>query len=155
MSKSFYVGLLVVTLGLPASSYALSPEAEAGKAFYSACDSCHNQATDPALAPPMWGVKRRYMRASANPEEFIEKMSRFVSAPSLESAIHTEGVKQLGLMPPMPLPKEVLKNITTYIFEEDFPPPCDHWRIAVRDAEERGDSERAAKEQRQLNRFCQ
>lgn len=81
-------------------------------------------------------------------------MVTFVKAPSLETAIHDEAIKQLGLMPPMPLPDEMLQKIATYIFEEKFPPPCEHWEIAVKRAEERGDAEHAKKDKMMLEQFC-
>ncbi len=136
------------------SSDALSPDAVEGKSFYPACHVCHNQAADPPLGPPMWGVQRRYKRGTLDNEDFVESMVAFVRAPSLEGAIHDKAVERLGLMPAMPLPDEMLRKIATYILEEQFPPPCDHWTIAVKRAEEMGDVEHARQDQRQLDRFC-
>jgi hypothetical protein len=81
-------------------------------------------------------------------------MVSFVQAPTLEAAIHDEALGQLGLMPPMPLPDEFLRKIVTYIQEKQFPPPCDHWQMAVKNAKEKGDMEHARKDLRQLKRFC-
>jgi len=136
------------------SSNALSPDAIEGKKLYPACQVCHSQAKDTPLGPPMWGVQRRYKRNTLDNEDFVESMVNFVKAPSLESAIHDVAVAQLGLMPPMPLPDEILKKIATYILEEQFPPPCQHWRNAVKRAEKSGDIEHAKKDQNQLKRFC-
>jgi len=145
-----FFGIALLTL----NSHALSPEAEEGKSLYAACNVCHEQSMDPALAPPMWGVQRRYKRATNNAEEFVNKMVDFVKAPTLEKAIHDQALGQLGLMPPMPLPDELLRKISTYILEEQFPPPCDHWEMAVNKAREKGDMEHAQKDLRQLQRFC-
>lgn len=131
-----------------------SPEAVEGKTFYPACNVCHNPAMDPPLGPPMWGVQRRYINNSIDKEDFVKNMVNFVKAPTRESAIHEEALEQLGLMPPMPLPDEMLKKISTYIFEEQFPPPCEHWQIAVERSEKKGDKEHAAKDQNMLKRFC-
>lgn len=139
---------------LPVNTYALSPVALEGKQLFSVCNSCHNQAQDPPLGPPMWGVQRRYNRNSLDSEDFINSIVDFVKQPSLDKAIHDQAISQLGLMPPIALPDEQLKKIATYIFEETFPPPCKHWEIAVRRAEARGDQEHAAKDRRQLERFC-
>jgi mono/diheme cytochrome c family protein len=136
------------------SGFALSPEAIEGEALYPACNACHNQANDPPLGPPMWGVQRRYKKSTLNDADFVERMVSFVKAPTLETAIHAEALGQLGLMPAMPLPDDMLNNIVTYVLEEQFPPPCDHWRIAVSKAEEKGDIAHAQKEQRQIKRFC-
>ena len=137
-----------------ANSYALSPEAMEGKSLYPTCHVCHNQEMDPPLGPPMWGVQRRYKNNSYDKTDFVQSMVSFVKAPTLETAIHTQAVEQLGLMPPLPLPDEMLDKISTYIQEEKFLPPCAHWKIAVKRATERGHPENAQKEQSMLNRFC-
>lgn len=147
--------LILLGTGLYAvNSNALSPAAVEGKALFPACHVCHNQAMDPPLGPPMWGVQRRYKNNTLDDEDFVASMVSFVKAPTLESAIHDEAVGQLGLMPPMPLPDDILKKIATYILEEQFPPPCEHWRIAAERAEKRGDIEHAKKDRNQLKRFC-
>jgi len=148
---------IVIFLGsvfLTLNSYALSPVAEEGKSLFAACDVCHTQSHNPALGPPMWGVQRRYLKNTASSEEFINKMVSFVKAPTIEAAIHDEAFGQLGLMPAMPLPDELLIKIVTYIQEENFPPPCDHWQMAVDNAKKGGDMEHAQKDARQLKRFC-
>jgi hypothetical protein len=109
---------------------------------------------DPPLGPPMWGVQRRYKNNTIDNEDFVQSMVNFVKNPTLENAIHDMAVEQMGLMPPLPLPDELLKKIATYIQEEKFPPPCAHWAIAVKRATERGDLEHAKKDQGMLNRFC-
>jgi len=151
--------LYVPTLGilfafLSSSSVALSPDAIEGKSFYPSCHVCHNQKMDPPLGPPMWGVQRRYKNNSLNSEEFVDQIISFVKEPTVEKAIHDEALKQLGLMPPMPLPDEMLRKIAVYLWEETFPPPCEHWKIAVKRAEKKGDIEHAEKDQMMLERFC-
>ena len=146
---------VLCSMMIAANSFALSPEAEEGKTLFPACDVCHNPSMDPPLGPPMWGVKRQYQKNTMDEEDFVETMVDFVRAPSEEKVIHKEAFSQLGLMPPMPLPDDLLKKIATYILEEQFPPPCDHWRIAADRARAKGDLEHAAKDLRQLNRFCE
>ena len=136
-------------------SYALSPVAEEGRDLYPACHVCHNPSQDPPLGPPMWGVQRRYKRASMNEEDFIERMMTFVKAPSMEIAIHDEALKQLGLMPAMPFPDDTLRKIVSYVLEEQFPPPCDHWKIAIKRGQDKGDLDHVQKDMRQYKRFCQ
>jgi len=99
------------------NSKALSPDAIKGKELYPMCLACHNQAQEPSMGPPMWGVQRRYKKATGSDDEFIKRMASFVKAPTLENAIHDEALAQLGLMPPMPLADEALKNIATYVLE--------------------------------------
>ncbi len=145
-----FLGLMLYAAG----SYALSPVAVEGKTLYPACHVCHNTAMDPPLGPPMWGVKRQYKNNTMDDEDFIKTMVEFVKAPSKDKAIHVKAVEQLGLMPAMPLPDEMLSKIAIYILEENFPPPCDHWRIAVKRAEARGDAQHANRDRMMLERFC-
>lgn len=153
MTKS-QLTILLGSLVFTVSSHALSPEAIEGKVLFPSCDVCHDQSNTPALGPPMWGVQRRYKKDTTDKADFIQRMTSFVKAPTMEAAIHDEARGQLGLMPALPLPDEMLNKISAYIFEEQFPPPCDHWRYAVKKAKEGGDSDHAIKDQRQLDRFC-
>ena len=153
MSRSQYLLLLSATL-FSASSIALSPEAIEGKKLYPTCHVCHDQAMDPPLGPPMWGVQRRYKRDTIDDEDFVTSMVEFVKKPTLEDAKHDMAIDQMGLMPALPLPDAMLKNIAIYILEEKFPPPCAHWAIAVKLATQKGDMEHAKKDQRMLDRFC-
>lgn len=146
--------LLLSTVLCTTISHAMSPIAVEGKSFYPACHVCHNQEMDPPLGPPMWGVQRRYKMGTIDDEDFVQSMVDFVKSPTLDRAKHDEAVEQLGLMPPMPLPDEMLNKISTYILEEQFPPPCAHWKIAVKRAKEKGDQYHAQKDQNMLNRFC-
>jgi len=146
--------LLLSTLLCNAPVFALSDDAIEGKHLYPACHVCHDQTMDPPLGPPMWGVQRRYKRNTIDDEDFIDSMAAFVKKPTLEDAKHDMAVEQMGLMPPLPLPDDMLKKIATYILEESFPPPCAHWAIAVKRAEVKGDLEHAKKDQRMLDRFC-
>ncbi len=146
--------ILLYAMVFTTNSSALSPEAEAGKELFSACHVCHDQALNPPKGPPMWGVQRRYKKHSPDDKAFVENITNFVKAPSLELAINTQAVKQLGLMPAMPLPDMILRNIATYILEEKFPPPCDHWKMAIARAEEKGDMAHAQKDQGKYKKFC-
>jgi hypothetical protein len=145
---------LVIAVFFSSSTFALSPDAIEGKNLYPTCHVCHNQKMDPPLGPPMWGVQRRYKNNTIDDEDFIQSMVDFVKKPTLENAKHDMAVEQMGLMPPLPLPDDMLKKISTYILEEQFPPPCAHWAIAAKRAKEKGDIEHAKKDQRMLDRFC-
>lgn len=144
---------LIATL-FSTSGMALGPAATEGKALYPTCHVCHNQAMDPPLGPPMWGVQRRYKNNTIDDEDFVQSMVDFVKNPSLEMAKHDMAVEQMGLMPPLPLPDDLLKKIASYILEETFPPPCEHWAITVKRAKQKGDQAHAKKDQRMLDRFC-
>ncbi len=153
MSRTTFL-LLLGILFYSGQVIALSPQATEGKSLYPSCHVCHDQALDPPLGPPMWGVQRRYKRGTLDDEDFVKSMVGFVKSPSLNKAKHDFAVEQMGLMPALPLPDEMLEKIARYILEETFPPPCTHWLIAVKRAEAKGDIAHAEKDQRQLERFC-
>ena len=146
--------LLLATAFFSANSIALSSQAVEGRNLYPTCHVCHNQEMDPPLGPPMWGVQRRYKNNTIDDDDFVQSMVDFVKNPTLENAKHDIAVEQMGLMPPLPLPDELLKKIATYILEEQFPPPCKHWAIAVKKFTKKGDLEHAKKDQRMYERFC-
>ena len=147
--------LLFITYALsPGISFALSAEATEGKTLYATCHVCHNPEADPPAGPPMWGVQRRYKRSTIDDEDFIKSIVDFVKKPTLENARHDMAVEQMGLMPPLPLADEMLEKIAAYILEENFPPPCAHWSIAIKRANEKGDMEHAKKDRHMLDRFC-
>ena len=152
--KRLHILLFIIYALSPSIGFALSAEAIEGKSLYPTCQVCHNPEADPPPGPPMWGVQRRYKRSTIDDEDFIKSMVDFVKKPTLENARHDMAVEQMGLMPPLPLPDETLEKIAAYILEENFPPPCAHWAIAVKRAKEKGDTEHAKKDQRMLDRFC-
>ncbi len=153
MKKLQYLLLLLAT-SYAVNSFALSADATEGKNFYPTCHVCHDQTMDPPLGPPMWGVQRRYRNNTIDNEDFVQSMVNFVKKPTMEEAKHDMAIEQMGLMPALPLPDDMLKKIATYILEEQFSPPCAHWAIAVKHATSKGDLEHAKKDQRMLNRFC-
>lgn len=116
------------------SSAGLSAAAQAGHQLYAVCDSCHNQELWPAKAPPMFGVQRRYLRATKDEAEFIERMVTFINTPTAETAVMTPAVEKLGLMPALPLGDEPLRALAAYIREAEFPPPCTHWKNVLAEA---------------------
>ena len=153
MKKRTFLALLGAAF-FSSNAFALSPDAIEGKSLYPTCHVCHNQEMDPPLGPPMWGVQRRYKNNTIDDEDFIQSMVDFVKKPTLENVKHDMALEQMGLMPPLPLPDEMLKKISTYILEEQFPPPCAHWAIVVKRFKEKGDMEHAKKDQGMLDRFC-
>ena len=133
----------------------LSPAALAGKEAYQTCHACHNPALDPPLAPPMFGVQRRYGMAYPDKQEFIRRVAAFVKQPAMDKAIMRRPVQKLGLMPAIDLPEEQITNIATYIYEESFSLPCKHWEIAVKNAEAKGEVDgHIQKDRMKLQRFC-
>jgi hypothetical protein len=116
----------------------LSELAVQGKANFAVCQSCHDASLNPPKAPPMFGVQRRYKRQHENQQAFVDAVVKFVSKPTEDGALMKKPIKKLGLMPPLPLGDAMLTGIATYIYEESFEPPCDHWAHALSSSKGKG-----------------
>jgi hypothetical protein len=118
---------LLLCLIIPFNLQALSPEAENGKEVIATCLACHNAEIIPALAPPLYGIQKKYKQVYGEKKAFIQAVSNWTKKPSVEKSIMKRPLKMLGLMPAMSLPNNMLTNIGAYLYEENFPPPCFHW----------------------------
>lgn len=160
MASTLSASCLAIGLAFSAQAIALTPKAEKGniekgKALFATCNSCHEQALNPPKAPPMWAIQRRYQKQTANKKEFIQRVVDFVKAPSEEQAIFKGAIQHLGLMPALPLPDSQLNAVASYLYETDFPPPCDHWKHATERYQQRGDNNQAQRHRKKWQRFCQ
>jgi len=151
---AIYVGALVSVANASADE-PLSPEAKRGEAGFAACNSCHNPGLDPSLAPPMWGVQRRYMMTYQGRESFINAVAAFARQPDNNKAVMKRPVAVMGLMPAQELAEDTLRDIAAYIYETSFPPPCAHWASAIRKAQEQGQVDfHIRKDRMMMQRFC-
>ncbi len=98
----------------------------------------------------MFGVQRRYKKATEGRDEFIQRLVAHVTAPTEEKALMKMAVEKLGLMPPLPLGEEPLRQIAAYVYEAEFAPPCSHWKHAMGAP----DSAHSKKHQRMMDKFC-
>ena len=146
--------VLICLCLLSVAAYGFSPEGAEGKGKFAVCNACHNPALDPPLAPPMWGVQRRYKGIAQDRDQFINMVAGFAASPTLEKAVFRRAVTLLGLMPAVSLPEADLKEIAAYIWEEEFAPPCAHWENGAARAEQMGDSTHAEKDRVMLEMFC-
>ncbi|MEQ8245254.1 c-type cytochrome [Fulvivirga sp.] len=90
------------------------------------CYACHNPNTnshDEILAPPLAGIKMRYINATNDKEDFINRMSGFIFTPNAEAALMKGPVKRFGLMPKTALNEDEIRKIVTYIYENEIEEP--------------------------------
>lgn len=157
-AKYFYCGVLTSLLIGNSLIYAqedqtsLSETASEGETDFAICQSCHDASLNPPKAPPMYGVQRRYKRQYENQQEFVDAIVRFVSQPTEEGALMKHPIKRLGLMPALPLGENKLSRIATYIYEENFEPPCDHWSNAI--SSEKGNGNHKRRIQSMYDELC-
>ncbi|WKK80057.2 c-type cytochrome [Marivirga arenosa] len=90
------------------------------------CYVCHNpnsNSHEEIIAPPLAGIKERYLKASTDRADFINKMTSFAYNPSKDKALMKGPVKRFGLMPKTALSEDEIKVIINYIHDNDIPAP--------------------------------
>lgn len=152
--KKIIPAMMLGSILFSINGYASSLDDEKGKENFLICNACHNSALNPALAPPMWAVQRRYKKMANDEAHFIELITQFVIAPTSEKAIFQGAVAKMGLMPKIALSESDLDDVAAYIWEETFAPPCAHWEAGAEHAKKAGDAKHEAKDRRMLKRFC-
>jgi mono/diheme cytochrome c family protein/cytochrome c556 len=128
--------------------------AEGKKLLQENCLSCHGADLDPPLAPPMFGVQKRYKMDSADRAEFIRKITEFVQQPSQEKALMKRAIKHVGLMPEVDVAEDDLQKIVTYIHDASFAIPCNHLKAAMKMAKEKGDAQHFNHAQSRFKKMC-
>ncbi|MFK7937148.1 MAG: cytochrome c [Saprospiraceae bacterium] len=90
------------------------------------CFACHNPQSnshEDMLAPPLAGIKYKYQQHYPERTNFIAKMSDFVHTPTKENAIMKGPVRRFGLMPPVPLQLEQIRQISAFIYDNKLEIP--------------------------------
>ena len=109
--KHFSV-LLFITLSLQAGNYgSLLLEGN--------CITCHDR-TKAISAPSLQSIKEHYLNVYTKKSDFVSAMSHWVSQPNAQTSIMSRAVKKYKLMPQLNFQKDVLEDISIYIFETDF-----------------------------------
>jgi len=124
------------------------------KLFEQKCLLCHNhvgKVDSTMLAPPFFAVKRRYLRASINKEDFIKNVAYWVNNP-IEENILMQGTKdQFEVMPYLAYEEEDIKRIAAYIYDNDIPKPDwfdDHEESHEKEGRGQGNGQGRRQEQR-------
>lgn len=133
----------------------LSERAVLGEGKFAVCKACHDDTLNPPQAPPMFGVQRRYKQQFESQQEFVDAIVKFVTLPTESEALMKGPVKKLGLMPGLPLGDDMLSEIATYIYEENFEPPCEHWAQAMLSEKGKGKGKHRQHVQSMYEEFCQ
>ncbi len=147
--------LLATVLLTQSVNAELSADAQEGEKFFSTCLACHDAEKEPALGPPMFGVKNWYRKKYRSQEAFINAIVTWVKEPTEDRVVMSEPFKKLGLMPAMPLPDDMLKKIALYMYETQFEPPCAHWKNVIAEAQAAGNvGQHVKQEMRSYDRLC-
>lgn len=94
--------------------------------FEQKCIACHgfeNKTEEEMIAPPMYAVKRRYMKASKNKDEFINLMSNWVKNPQQEKVLMRDAAIEKGVMPHLNYDEKDIMQIVNYLYETEMTKP--------------------------------
>jgi len=83
------------------------------------CTTCHfiNQSIS---APSMKIVQQRYKEAFKEKKQFVDYMSNWINNPNKDGSLMDDMIKKYELMPQMQFDKQTLKEITTYLYENEL-----------------------------------
>ena len=99
---------------------------EAYTLFKNTCYACHSitsKSHDEIIAPPMIAVKKRYLMANPQKEDFVNAIVNFSKEPTEQKALMFGAVQQFKVMTNLNYKEEDLKKIATYIYENDIEKP--------------------------------
>ena len=83
------------------------------------CITCHHK-TKAISAPSLHDIRQNYKNAYADKNNFIQAMASWVLYPNAQTSIMTQAVEKYELMPQLNFQKDVLQDISSYIYETDF-----------------------------------
>ncbi len=92
---------------------------EASLLFNGNCTMCHHE-TKALSAPSIQDVQKIYKQKFKKKDEFVAYMSKWVHSPNEKDALMKDAVKKYGLMPELGFDKEMLRDISTYIYDTRF-----------------------------------
>lgn len=94
--------------------------------FEQKCIACHGfegKTEEQMIAPPMYAVKRRYLRETSDEEKFTELMRNWVKNPVEEKSLMTQAKDTLGIMPHLNYSEDDISKIVQYIYDTEMPKP--------------------------------
>lgn len=103
------------------------PSDEVMSALVMTCYVCHNprvKSHDNVIAPPLVAVKYMYKIRYKEKETFVNKMTDFIMYPTNQKAIMQGPVMKFGVMPDMPMEEEQVRQIVSYLFDNEIEEPA-------------------------------
>lgn len=90
---------------------------EGKRTFDQVCSACHTMEPPPNLAPPIRMVSRHLRQAFPGEEEAVAHVLAYLPAPdSARAVMPAHAIERFGLMPPQPLPADVLEGVARYVW---------------------------------------
>jgi len=87
--------------------------------FNGNCITCHKE-NETISAPSVVKFKEVYKNAFPKKEDFVEYMSKWVVNPDERTSLIDKAIKKHGLMPHLGFDEDMLRDISSYIYDTDF-----------------------------------
>jgi hypothetical protein len=90
------------------------------------CYVCHNPEApthEAIIAPPLAGIKRRYLMAYPDSAAFVEALAGWAANPDTNKVLMRGAFANFGLMPAQAITDSSLLAAAAYIFATDIPKP--------------------------------
>ncbi|MCW8838076.1 MAG: cytochrome C [Thiovulaceae bacterium] len=87
--------------------------------FHGNCITCHFE-HKAVSAPSITEIQRRYKAVFPKKEDFVDYMTTWVVKPNAKTSIMLDAVKKYELMPELGYDEDTLRQISEYIFDNDF-----------------------------------
>ncbi len=110
--KTLYISILFLFTSLSADNMS-------SLLFNGNCITCHKELKTES-APSVVDFKKAYKNAFSKKEDFVEYMSRWVENPNAKTSLMQGAIKKHGLMPHLGFDKDMLEDISSYIYDTDF-----------------------------------
>ncbi|MDB2405534.1 cytochrome C [Arcobacteraceae bacterium] len=107
-----YLLLFIFVLNLEANNYK-------SLLFHGNCTTCHFE-HKAVSAPSITELKKQYLSAFPNRNDFVDYMSRWVQHPNPQTSLMNNAIKKYELMPELGFDLDTLKKISEYIYDTDF-----------------------------------
>ncbi|HSG46715.1 MAG TPA: hypothetical protein VLA43_02755 [Longimicrobiales bacterium] len=90
---------------------------EGERIYRETCSLCHTMDPPANLAPPMSHVARHLRQSFADEESAVAHVVDYLPAPAAERSIMPEMARErFGLMPPQPIPRNLLEAVGRYVW---------------------------------------
>lgn len=110
-------------------------KSDAYKLMKQYCYICHMpQSKETMIAPPLFRVKEHYQPVYKTKAEFVDAVVKWVKNPKEEDALMPGAVRKFECMPAQShIPKDTVKLIAAYIFDNEMETPGFHRRMHNKD----------------------
>jgi hypothetical protein len=106
---------------LPAVAGVTADDVREGEALFNdICGQCHTVDPPAKLAPPIRHVMRHLRTTFADDGEVLDHLLSYLPSPdAARSALPSMAVERFGVMPPQPLPADILRKVGAYVLTLD------------------------------------